>query len=73
MRSQHIPSAHLIKDMTRQGHWLMYVLIIAAIAVIWLVVFPNYRDQGHGWIAGIFTAVLVLTLIYARGDQRRQH
>lgn len=58
--------------MTKQGHWLLFVTIIIAGAVIWLVVFPNYHDQGHGWVAGIFTAFLVLTLVYARGDHRRQ-
>lgn len=51
---------------------MLFVTIIIAGAVIWLVVFPNYHDQGHGWVAGIFTAFLVLTLVYARGDHRRQ-
>jgi hypothetical protein len=59
--------------MTRQGHWALYVLVVIALGVVWLVVFPQYHDQGHGWVAGIFTAVLLLTLVYARGDHRRQH
>ena len=59
--------------MTKQGHWALYVFVVAALALIWLVVFPTYRDQGHGWVAGIYSAVVVLTLVYARGDHRRQH
>jgi len=59
--------------MTKQGHWALYVAIIAALAVLWLVVFPQWHDQGHGWVAGIFSVVLVLTLVYARGDGRGQH
>jgi hypothetical protein len=58
--------------MTKQGHWALFVTLIIAGGVIWLVIFPNYHDQGHGWVAGIFTAFLVLTLVYARGDGRRQ-
>jgi hypothetical protein len=58
--------------MTRQGHWALFVAAIIAGAVIWMVIFPQYQDRGYGWVAGLFTVFLVLTVVYARGDHRRQ-
>lgn len=59
--------------MTRQGHWLLYAALIVAAAVIWVVIFPQQRDQGRGWVAILLSVFVVLTMIYARGDHRRQH
>jgi tryptophan-rich sensory protein len=61
-----MPIRHLISNMTRQGHWLMYLAMLIAGGLIWIVVFLQQRDQGRGWVAILLTVFVVLAVVYAR-------